>query len=355
MKAREGDLVETVDGNIFDVKGLIHPPRKVIAFIRFTPDPKGDRKRKGVTYRKVYPLHERYELLRGRFPQYLVYNRVFNEWLCEVPIETIRCHYKPVDYLRKLRQRRQLPQLERATLHFAELLKKNAHISWSKLGVSGSLLVELHTPKSDIDLVVYGAQNCYRVYDSLKILVKDKDSPVKSYSREELRRLFDFRSKDTSMPFEDFVRTESRKVLQGKFKGHDYYIRCVKKWNEINEQYGTVHYQPMGYAKIKARVADDTQMIFTPCHYKIDNVEIVEGPKIESIQEIVSFRGRFCEQAIKGESVMAQGKIEKMQKEGTREFYRLLLGNNVLDYMILIKKAQRLSTLARNSAVHKLM
>jgi len=339
LKAREGDLIETFDGNIFDVKGLVHSPERIIAFIRFTPDLKGDRKRKGVTYRKVYPLHERYELLREKFPQYLVYDRVFNEWLSEVPIEAIKRHYKPMDYLRKLRQRRQMTKLEKAALHFAELLKKNVDVSWNALGVSGSMLVGLHTPKSDIDLIVYGAQNCYRVYDSLKTLVNDKDSSVKSYSREELRRLFDFRSKDTFMPFEDFVRTESRKVLQGKFGSRDYFIRCVENWNEINEQYGTVHYQPVGYAQIKARVTDDTQMIFTPCHYKIDNVEIVEGPKIEPIQEIVSFRGRFCEQARKEESVMAQGKIERVQKEGEQEFYRVLLGNNVSDYMILMKKA----------------
>jgi len=343
VRTREGDLIETFDGNIFDVKGLIHPPGKVIAFIRFTPDLKGDRKRGGVTYRKVYPLHERFELLRERFPQYLVYDRVFNEWLCEVPIEKIKCHYKPAECLQKLRQKRQLTQLEKAALHFAELLKKNAHVSWSKLGVSGSMLVGLHTPKSDIDLIVYGAQNCYKVYDSLKTLVNEKDSPVKLYSREELRHLFDFRSKDTAMPFEDFVRTESRKVLQGKFKSHDYYIRCVKDWNETKEKYGTVHYQPVGYTQIKARVTDDTQMIFTPCHYKIGNMEIIEGPKVESIQEIVSFRGRFCEQARMGESVMAQGKIERVQRMGEQEFFRVLLGNNVSDYMILTRNTPLLS------------
>ena len=336
MKAREGDLIETLDGNIFDVKGLIHPPGKVIAFIRFTPDSKGDRKRGRVNYSKVYPLHERYELLRERFPQYLVFDKVFNEWLSKVPIEAIRQHYKPVSYLRKLRQKRHQTKLEKTGLHFAELLKKNTEVSWSKLGISGSLLVGLQTPKSDIDIIVYGSQNSYKVYDSLRALMNDKDSPVKSYDREELRQLFDFRSKDTAMSFEDFVRTESRKVLQGRFKGYDYYIRCVKDWDEVDEQYGTVHYQPVGYAKIRARVTDDSQMIFTPCHYKIDNVEIVEGPKIKSTQEIVSFRGRFCEQSRKGESVMAQGKIERVKREGGKEFYRVLLGNKVSDYMILV-------------------
>ena len=339
MKIREGDLIETFDGNIFDVKGLSHPPKKVIAFIRYTPNSQGDRKRGKITYQKVYPLQERYDLLRERFPQYLVYDHVFNEWLCEVPINAIRHHYKPEDHLRKLCQKRQLAQLEAAALRFAELLKKNSEVPWNKLGISGSLLVGLYTPKSDIDLIVYGTQKCYRVYDSLKTLVNDRRNQVKSYNTKELKRLFDFRSKDTNVSFEDFVRTESRKVLQGTFEGYDYFIRCVKDWNEVNEQYSSVYYQPMGYAKIKARVIDDSQMIFTPCHYKIDDLKIVEGSTAEPIHELVSFRGRFCEHARNGETVMAQGKFEKVQRKGAQEYYRLLLGNKVSDYMILTKEA----------------
>jgi predicted nucleotidyltransferase len=339
MKFREGDLVETLDGNVFDVKGLVHPPDKVVAFIRYTPDQKGDRKRDEVTYRKVYPLSERYQLLRERFPQYLVYDPVFNEWLCEVPVEAVKQHYEPVDYLRTLRYRKELTHLEKAALRFAELLKKTADISWNALGVSGSLLVGLQTLTSDIDVVVYGSQNCHRVHDSLKTLVNDKEGSVKPYSLEELKGLFGFRSKDTSMTFEDFVRTESRKVLQGKFEGYDYFVRCLVDWDEVNEQYGVVQYKSMGDAKIKARVTDDSEMVFTPCHYGIDKVEIVEGVKTKPIREIVSFRGRFCEQARKGEFVTAQGKVEEVLKKGEPAFYRLLLGNNVTDFLVLVEKA----------------
>jgi len=167
MKAREGDLVETIDSNIFDVKGLVHPKERIIAFIRFTPDLNGDREKKGMTYRKVYPLQERYELLRQKFPQYLVYDQVFNEWLCEVSVEAIKHHYQPINYLRKLHQKRQLSQFEKATLLFTELLKKKAKVLRNALGVSGSLLVGLNMPKSDIDIIVYGSQNCYKVYEFL--------------------------------------------------------------------------------------------------------------------------------------------------------------------------------------------
>ena len=335
VKAREGDLLETTDNIIFDVKGLIHPSNRIVAFLRYVPDPEGDRKRDGMRYRKVYALSERYALLRQVFPQYLVYDSVFNEHLCEVPFEAVKHHYQPAHRLRDLRYEDELDEVEKTALRFVELLRENAEVPWNRLGISGSILVRLHTPTSDIDPIVYGSETGYKVYSALRRMLEDRKSPVKRYSLKELKELFDFRSKDTTMCFEDFVRTDSRKVLQGKFMGRDYFVRFVKDWNEVEEQYGTILYKPVGYAKIKARVVDDLEAIFTPCCYKIENVEILEGPHVEPIEEIVSFRGRFCEQARSGEVVIAQGKVERLQREGDREHFRLLLGNKVSDHMIL--------------------
>jgi predicted nucleotidyltransferase len=64
-------------------------------------------------------------------------------------------------------------------------------------------------------------------------------------------------------------------------------------------------------------------------------VKVLGGPKIEHIEEIVSFRGRFCEQARNGESVIAEGKLERVQQEGKDDHFRLLLGSKSMDHMIL--------------------
>jgi predicted nucleotidyltransferase len=336
IRAREGDVVETIDHIFFDVKGLVHPPDRVVAFIRFVPDPEGTRKRDGTTYRKVYALSERYALLKETFPQYLVYDPVFDEHLCEVPVKAVNHHYKPVDRLRNLRREDKPDEVEAQALRFAKLLKETAGVPWSQLGVSGSILVKLHTPASDVDPVVYGSKSCYRVYSTLKSLLEDKKSSVRPYRPDELKRLFDFRSKDTFTSFEDFVRTESRKVLQGMFMERDYFVRFVKDWNEVEERYGTIRYKSVGYARIKARVVDDSKMIFTPCCYRIEDVKVIEGTRVEPIEEIASFRGRFCEQARNGETMIAQGKVERVQKPSGREHYRLLLGNNISDHMILV-------------------
>jgi hypothetical protein len=118
--------------------------------------------------------------------------------------------------------------------------------------------------------------------------------------------------------------------------GRDYFLRLVKGWDEITEEYGSIRYKQKGYITIKARVIDDVDAIFTPCCYKIDKVEVLEGSCDESITEIVSFRGRFCENARIEEDVVAQGKVEKVITEGNREHFRLLLGNEISDHMILV-------------------
>lgn len=336
MRAREGDLLETVEGLIFDVKGLMHPPNRTVAFVRYFPYAKGKRKRGKRVYGKLYSLSKRYEMLKTRFPKYLFYDSVFDEILCEVPVRDIKKHYDPAEKLQTLRTSRELDALEDKAVQLAELLKKQANIPWSAIGVSGSILVGLHTRSSDIDQVVYGSRNCRKAYSVLGRLLRDMTSWFKPYTRKQLNTLFDFRSKDTAVGFEDFERTESRKVLQGKFMGTDYFIRFVKDWGEATEKYGDLQYRNAGYGRIRAAIVDDSESIFTPCRYVVENVQVIDGPKLESVAEIASFRGRFCEQARKGETVVARGKIEHVTDHArNQEYHRLLIGNKPTDFMNL--------------------
>ncbi len=331
----EGDLLEDSNGIIFDVKGLVHPPGKVIAFPRFIPDSYGNRGHEGTMYRKVYNISARFKLLEQNFPKYIVYDPIFDEKLCEVPLEDVKCYYKPVDRLGELRRSKMLDELEVEALEFLALLKRSANVPWSKIGVSGSLLAQLHKPNSDIDPIIYGSENCRRVHKALEILMQYSDSPVKPYSTDELKGLFRFRFKDTQTSFDDFVRTESRKVLQGKFKNKEYFIRFVRDRSEIYSEYGAIRYKNVGYAKIQAEIEDDSEAIFTPCSYKIKNGGFQEGVGFP-VEEIASFRGRFCEQARNGDVVLVQGKVERViDDRQNREYFRLLLGNKPSDYMVL--------------------
>jgi predicted nucleotidyltransferase len=336
MKAREGDLIESEANLIFDVKGLVHPPNRVVAFIRYFPNEKGNRTREGKHFDKVYSLPRRYALLKERFPEYLVYDPVFDETLCEVPAENVKEIYKPADKLQEMRKSKNLDPVQNKALRFAELLKESAGIKWNNLGISGSIMVGLHTTESDIDPVVYGSENCRKVYSALKSMFENGNESVKAYSKQDMKALFDFRSRDTAIGFEDFVRTESRKMMEGKFDATDYFVRFVKDWNEIDEKYGDVQYKNIGNARIEATVIDDSESTFTPCNYKIENVRLLEGSKVDHIDEITSFRGRFCEQAKKGETVAAQGKVERVtHRKKNTEHFRLLVGGRHADHIVL--------------------
>ncbi len=335
-RAREGDFIETFEGSLFDVKGLMHPPDRIVAFIRYFPDKEGERRRNGTPYRKVYSFSKRYALLKKKYPQYLLHDPIFDEELCEVYVNDIKKHHRSVSSLRKLRDSNRLDRTEVLALQLSKLLKETAEVPWDAIGISGSIMVRIHTLRSDIDPIVYGSENCRRVYSALKELLSEEHGPFKPYTVNDLEILFDFRSKDTEMDYEDFLRTESRKILQGKFLQRDYFIRFVKDWSEASAKYGDIRYVNVGHARIKATVVDDSQSIFTPCTYKIGSVQILEGSQVKPIREIASFRGRFCEQARKDEVVIAQGKVEQVIcKRRAHEYFRLLIGNRLSDFMIL--------------------
>lgn len=336
MLTREGDLIRTKSNVVFDVKGLLHPQDKVIAFPRFIPSATGTRKGNSATYGKVYSLDERFNYLRENHPDLIVFDAVFGETLCEVPLNQIADFYQPTKKLAQLRKAKQHSKLEGKALRLATTLKEKADIPWSVIGISGSIMAGLTTETSDIDPLIYGAENSRKAYAALQQLRQDVDSGFKAYSQAELQTLYDFRSKDTKMSFQDFELVESRKAFQGMFEGTDYFIRFVKEWVELNEQYGDVCYENSGYLKVKAEVTDAKDALFTPCSYKLKNVEVLEGPKLTPITEVVSFRGRFCMQGTEGELVEAQGKAELVtdQKSGEKH-YRLILGNKPADYMVL--------------------
>jgi uncharacterized protein len=336
MKAREGDLIKTKSQVVFDVKGLVHPPNKVIAFPRFIPSPQGTRQGKDALYGKVYSLGDRFKYLEENHPDLIVFDPIFGETMCEVPIDQIAEHYQPTEKLSTLRTAKNLSILENKALRLAAALKEKAGIPWSAIGISGSIMAGLTNEKSDIDPLVYGVENSRKAYAALKELLKTEGSGFKPYSCTELQTLFAFRSKDTQMSFEDFVSVESRKAFQGMFMGTDYFIRFVKEWKETSEQYGDVCYTNSGYGKIVANIDDSSDSLFTPCTYQLKDVAVVEGPQLASIKEIVSFRGRFCQQATTTEAIEAQGKVELVTyKKNSSEHYRLIIGNKPSDYMVL--------------------
>ncbi len=337
MLVREGDFVETFDGLIFDVKGLIHPPNKVVAYIRYVPDEHGDRSRNNVRYRKIYSLSERVSFLNEKFPDYLVYDPIFNMKLNLVSIDRVIRFYKPQERLKELNKAPSLASLESDALKLVNLISDFSGISLEKFGISGSLLVGLNKTSSDIDVIVYGFHNSNLVYETLGRLLSNKNDLIKAYDFNGLKKLYSFRVKDSISNFKMFFEHERRKMFQGTFHGRDFFFRFVKDWDEIKEKYGDYNYTPIGQVKIEGVIIDDSERLLTPCTYSIDDVRFLESGNLYSVKEMVSYRGRFCDQVRKGERFSASGKLEKVSSE-TETYHRLLIGESRFDYIFVRDK-----------------
>jgi len=135
-----------------------------------------------------------------------------------------------------------------------------------------------------------------------------------------------------ALTFRDFELQERRKLFQGRFLSHDYFIRCVKNWAEITERYGDAQYAPIGECTVSAEVTGDEESLLTPCRYVIKHVEVLSGGPTCTPSEVISFRGRFAEQAIRGERVLARGRLERVRSERS-EYYRLVVGEDPRDVL----------------------
>ena len=328
-QAIEGDFVETIDSLIFDVKGFLHPPDRTIAYLRYVADPSGERQRQGQKFRKLYDLDERRSFLAQFHRSYLYYDSVFNREMQGVPRNKVLKHYDPRDKVRKLARSSVSNCLETRSLELLDLLRVATSLPTRDFGISGSILVGLCTHTSDIDLIVYGGNSGVKVVEALRIL-HNEIGPIRRYTSSELSKLRESRLMSTSIPLQDFVWHEERKALQGVFRETDYFIRCIKNPSEIPEKYGENTFRPIGQATIEAVVVDDSDGIFTPSRYLIGSPRVIEGPKRINPSEIVSFRGRFCEQAKTGERILAKGCLERVVGQAA-EYYRLIVGEDRSD------------------------
>jgi len=332
--AFEGFALETVDGLIFTVKGLVHPPDRVIGCLRYLPDPQGNRRRDGMRYRRVYRFQEQEEVLRVGYPAYLGHDPVLGIRVQSVPRRLIRTIYDPCRYLAALRRRGPADLVEEHALMLADLLHKATNVPWDNLGISGSVLVRMHRPDSDIDLVVYGEVEGRAVYGALRRLLDAPSGPLRRPNREELAAIHAVHRLDTPLSFADFARLQARKVNEVRFLGREVFIRFVKWPDEVEERYGDRRFEPLGPAVIRARVTDNRDAIFTPCRYAVEDVTLLEGPPVADLREVVSFRGRFSGQVRAGEWAVARGSVERVVPQTGPAYHRLVIGGQPGDYLL---------------------
>ena len=119
-----------------------------------------------------------------------------------------------------------------------------------------------------------------------------------------------------------------RKWNLGVFEDTWVSIHPVKLESEVTEEYGEATYHPCGQVTIRAVVRDNTDCLFLPSIYKIEEVKGLEGSQLGKVTEVVSYESLYDSIAVNGEIIQARGKLEQVSETGTsREHYRVLVGS----------------------------
>jgi uncharacterized protein len=329
----EGFALETHGGLIFTVKGLVHPPGRFVAYLRYAPDATGGREREGRRYRRVGSFEEQRSVLEAQPGPYLAYDSAAGAALQGVPRGDVRHVHDPCRRLRELVAHGPSDAVEEQALALAERVREAAGLPHDALGVTGSLLVGLQAPDSDVDLVVYGDAWCRAAHDALRGLLAERGSGLRRPRGGELTELHAAHLVETPLAAADFERMQAGKVNEGSFGGRSFFVRFVKRPHEIDERYGEPAYEPLGAAVVAARVTDAADAPFTPCRYGVGDVTILEGAAAPRLREIVSFRGRFADQARAGDRVRARGTLERVVRPDVEAYQRLLVGG-AGDYLL---------------------
>lgn len=332
FQAVEGFFLVTDDDHIFEVKGVVHPKGRVVAYLRYLPAQDGNRvSSSGIQYRKITSLKERENYLQERYNEYLWFDEARGRLLQAVPLNRIAFVLNPVDCLRRIRDMgRHSSSLQQASLDLVQTLTDMTEIEWGAIGLTGSQLVGLVSSESDIDLVIYGEESSRKVHSILKEQFH-AIGDLGGYAGKPLDKHVTFRWGEIPRWRDVLRKVESNKVLQGFFGGYEFFIRMVKSPDEIGYEYEDFAIHNEGTLTVKCHVTDDHDSIFTPCAYG------VQCNKLGNLRKLVSYRGRFTEQVSKGMDVKAKGRLESViDRRSGEEFSQLMLGENWDDYLVPI-------------------
>lgn len=323
----DGDTLATEEGFIFNVFGYEHPNNRVFSFLKYIPSKfktlfhvrflgrswkYGD-----LTLFRAEKLYtaQNYQMFleafRNNFPNYVYFCPFRGKEVISAPLNAIKKVYVPRDCLRSLMKINRKDSLQKIVLDFIDLLSSESSIPVEDFGVHGSIALNMHTSNSDIDIVVYGAQNFRKLEEAIEKLV---EAGTLSYVINN--------------------RLDAARRYKGRYLGKIFMYNAIRKPEEINSTYGKYKYSPVAHVKFHCTVKDDSEAMFRPAIYRIENYKPTNQSstllKDEIPKQVVSMIGCYRNIAKKGDKIRVSGMLERVGNIETSEvFYQVVVGTGV--------------------------
>lgn len=323
----DGDTFITTDGFVFNVFGYEHPGDRVFAFFKYIPSRfktlfnirflKRTWNYEGLKLFRAEKLYtaENYQkslqTFRKNFPSYVYFCPYRRKEVISAPLSSVEKVYVPRECLRLLIKAKSRDALQKRTLDFINLLSSESGVAFEDFGVHGSIALNMHSSKSDIDIVVYGSQNFRKLEETISKLVEDGT----------LNYVFN-------------NRLDAARRYKGRFKDKIFMYNAVRKLEEINSKYGEFGYEPLIPIKFRCTVKDDSEAMFRPAIYKIVNYKPAtpssELPKDKIPNLVVSMIGCYRNVARKGDEIYVSGTLERVKNIKTGEVsYQVVVGTSI--------------------------
>jgi predicted nucleotidyltransferase len=288
VKARIRDFFENRDGWIFAVADYNHP-QGIRSLLRYVPDAAGERTAHGKRYRKM-DFDPAFEFLRRERPGYV-------HDLHVVPESDVQSLFRPSEGLKAVAEQ------DLRVKKIAEILVKDG-VPLQEMGITGSMLLGLHSIGSDIDFVVYGSW-WWKARDI--VAAAKAKGEILDLDEATWRKIYLKRKPETS--FDEFMAHEKRKGNRGMIDGTYFDLLFTRDWSQIQPQ---APGRPVGWRRIEAKVIDAEFAFDSPAILRLDHDEV---------KEIFCYSHTYAGQALPGETVEACGVLEK-----TNSGLRLVVG-----------------------------
>jgi len=320
----DGDTFTTSEGFILNVFGYEHPEKRVFAFLKYIPSRFKElfnvrlleriwRYGRTQLFRaeKLYTAKNYQtflEVFRKHFPEYVYYCPYRGKDVISAPFSKVRRVYVPRECLQRLLKAERLDKLQRLTLDFVGLVASASKVALEDFGVHGSVALNMHSQESDMDIVVYGGRNFRKVEDAINKLVEEGT---------------------LSYVFNN--RLDAARRFKGRYQGRIFMYNAVRKPEEVITKYGEHRYKPLTPIRFQCKVKDDSEAMFRPATYKIEDYTPLNQKSMllkEMIPEtVVSMIGCYRNIARKGQKIEVSGMLESVEKvDGGETFYQVVVG-----------------------------
>lgn len=268
------------------------------------------------------------EFLRRRYPQYVFRYEPFDMVFSAVPHERIITHFRPEERLKELRGVEHLDGLEKKTIELASLLSDQSGVSLDRLGVTGSILLDVHTGFSDIDLTVYGRYESRRIKDTLLSLYARNGSPIHRFAGRTLSNWCKEQSSVHPLTVKEAKALYARTWNKAVFGNTVFSIHPVKVEQEVIQRFGEELYKPNDVVEVSARVVDSSDSCFLPATYLVTDVRSKGLSDFSNVERVVSYESLYGDIAGKDDEILVRGKLEEvLGVSGWLKYRRILVGS----------------------------